>query len=483
MITTKADFYQKLASNYNFNGETINLPNQNLLIQHLNNDWQTFTDCTFICERIDFKNISQPTLIIEFRGCSFNCSLFFSNSSFNILSFLNTKLLTSISVTKGLNQSDYFEVDTFKFSNNKIEKAKLKTDFYISNIVVKRFFSFTDIKHVAGRFEFFYNNIGESEKEKSNSLFANTTFSNAFFSQNTFHNLTTFFKSIFIYNSKYLKDTNSIYDETRFYKNTFSKVNFNKVLFFKSVTFDNCDFLSTVWFENCNKNILNNIVFQSCKFEKYSLFDNSIFNRTEILHSKFLEKVSFNNFETIFFNLHQVSFSEAAYFDDLNKNNSSVIENWDRKTLRAIKRELINTHNQIDYLRFKAYELEAYKKEKGKSWKDSFILFFNEQSNYFGLDWFKGLKFTLYTSFICYLLYIITFAIVIKSVVHLPNSVEDFFVNYLKFLNPFSFLKSPVEESEKYFFPFLFFIIGKIFVSYGIYQTAQAFRKFGVNGG
>ena len=76
-----------------------------------------------------------------------------------------------------------------------------------------------------------------------------------------------------------------------------------------------------------------------------------------------------------------MSFLESAYFDDLNMDKIEAIENWDRKTLRAIKRELINTHNQIDYLRFKAYELEAYKNEKGKSWKDDFILSLNSFSS------------------------------------------------------------------------------------------------------
>jgi hypothetical protein len=70
-----------------------------------------------------------------------------------------------------------------------------------------------------------------------------------------------------------------------------------------------------------------------------------------------------------------------------------------------------------------------------------------------------------------------------KKTVDFPNSVEDFFVGYLKFLNPFSLFKSPIQDAEIYFFPLFFFMFGKIFISYGIFQTVQAFRKFGVNGG
>ena len=179
-----------------------------------------------------------------------------------------------------------------------------------------------------------------------------------------------------------------------------------------------------------------------------------------------------------------MSFLESAYFDDLNMDKIEAIENWDRKTLRAIKRELINTHNQIDYLRFKAYELEAYKNEKGKSWKDDFILSLNSFSSKNGLDWVKALRFILLTSFVSYLFYLISYLISIKSVVpsEFPNTVEEFLVYYLKFINPLMFLKSPIEDAEKYFFPLLFLLLGKILISYGIYQLIQAFRKFGKNG-
>lgn len=183
--------------------------------------------------------------------------------------------------------------------------------------------------------------------------------------------------------------------------------------------------------------------------------------------------------------LHQVAFEKVAYFDNLNKSNEKGIEEWDRKTLRAIKRELTNSHNQIDYLRFKAYELNAYKKEVDQNklnWKDSLILYFNQDSNYFGLDWTKGISFIFQWSFVFYLLYIISYSARIYDINCVPK-IEDFLVIYLKFTNPFSFLKPPLEDTENYFLPFLFFLLGKVLVSYGIYQTIQAFRKFGVNGG
>ena len=118
----------------------------------------------------------------------------------------------------------------------------------------------------------------------------------------------------------------------------------------------------------------------------------------------------------------------------------------------------------------------------GKNWKDNLILYFNESSNYFGLDWTRGISFIFQWSFIFYLFYIISYAATVDNLENIPK-IETFVINFLKFTNPLSFLNPPLEDSENYFLPLLFLILGKIFVSFGIYQTIQAFRKFGANGG
>lgn len=350
-------------------------------------------------------------------------------------------------------------------------------------MLFKKYFEFNCINNVNGIFNFSNNIIGDKEFEKvSSCVFQSSKLNNVNFNDNEFKTYTSFKGSTFSFNKDNFKDTGSHWSESKFERNQFNKVNFSEVEFVNHMGFYDCKFHSTTLFQKCKNLEESEITFRACKFEKYSLFDNSKFNKIEILHSKFLEKASFENLETNYFKIHQVTFAEAAYFDDVQ---IKKIDSCDRKTLRAIKRELINTHNQIDYLRFKAYELEAYKKEidgNKLNWKDSLILYFNEDSNYFGLDWTKGIRFIFQWSFIFYLLYIITYSACTNYFNCIPK-IEDFFVNYLKFTNPFSFLKPPIEDTENYFLPFLFFLLGKIFVSYGIYQTAQAFRKFGVNGG
>lgn len=483
METKILDFYKKLEKKTIFEGEIFDFENQNINIGRLNSDGVTFEHCTFNCKDLNFSNLLDETLRLEFESCTFNCNVNFSNCTFIELSFKNTEKIDSLNL--GSN-SPKNKIYSFQFSNDsKTEKLKLTTDFNIRNIVFE-IFSFQNITHVEGRFIFLGNRLGENTKQINDIIsFQNSTISNMLFGTNSFFKFTSFRRAEFKFTPKELKPAGSAYEFPGFYKNTFNKVSFSGSNFDGRFQFENCDFLGTAIFEECKNLSTSHLKLKSCKFEKYSLFDNSKFDKIEILHSKFLEKASFENFETNHFKIHQVTFSEVAYFDDLNKNNNGVIENWDRKTLRAIKRELVNSHNQIDYLRFKAYELIAYKKEVDQyklNWKDSLILYFNEDSNYFGLDWTKGIRFIFQWSLIFYLLYIISYSASIDDFNCIPR-IEDLATNYLKFTNPLSFLDTPLENSEDYFLPLLFISLSKIFVSYGIYQTIQAFRKFGVNGG
>lgn len=422
-----------------------------------------FKNCIFEFE-IKIENVENPLFEITFINCKFKDIVKING---NKLKALNLIWHSEISYSEHYcNINSLFKKEMSVSSNKfemfcKIERLSQINDSsftFIGNVFLKQ------PKEI-------YPN---SKTDYTICKISNCNINNGSFNGNKFYLPFDFTNNTLNYNTHYKGHT---FKGNQFQKAFFSETNFGKI-----ADFSHCNFYGTTLFENCKNLEETELKFVACKFEKYSLFDNSKFNNIEILHTKFLEKASFENFETHFFKIHQVTFAEAAYFDDLNKKNDQAIENWDRKTLRAIKRELVNTHNQIDYLRFKAYELEAFKKEKGKSWKDSLILHFNEDSNRFGLDWTKGIQFIIKWSFLFYLLYLISYMYFIRCF-YLKPSQSDFFVNYIKFANPLSFLNPPLKNSENYFFPLLFLSLGKIFVSYGIYQTIQAFRKFGVNGG
>lgn len=417
-----------------------------------------FENCKFSSSQIWFTNSEKEEnkVNVSFEKCEFNHLLISQIDNIGLISIINTT-----------------KAKEFKILSSKINSLIFQSNI---NIDYKIDFSYCHF------FEMFYflNNdflqngtlhLQQNEFEKLITFHNNTL--------NVINLLRQYFKDFVTFENKFIHNSYSTFIECQFKKVSFNNSNFS------NLTLTNCDFLSTTLFQKCKNIESANLKFAACEFKGYVLFDNSNFNSFEIIHSFFERKVSFDSFETNNMKLHQVSFEKVAYFDDLNKSNKKAIENWDRKTLRAIKRELTNSHNQIDYLRFKAYELNAYKKEVDKNslnWKDTFILYFNQESNNFGLDWTKGTIFIFQWSFFFYIIYIVSYSYFANDINCIPR-IDDFLVNYLKFLNPFSFLKSPIEDAENYFLPFLFFILGKIFVSYGIYQTVQAFRKFGVNGG
>ncbi len=494
MNEKKIAFYKKLEELDVYNNETFDFDDHNLIIQKIYSEGLKFNNCIFNCNSISFKYIQNQATSIEFNNCTFNCNVSFNNCKLDTLKFLNTKNIKSLKVNGSLsNFEEKSEIKSFYFSNtlenekNESENTNeivLSVAFSFNNVLFKKYFEFNHINNSKGIFSFSNNIIGDELNIANRScVFHSSNISSLKFNDNVFNSYTSFKNSTFSFNKDNFKNTGSHWNQSKFERNEFNKVNFSEIEIVDYIEFDDCKFHSTTWFENCKNIYASEVKFTACKFEKYSLFDNSKFNKIKILHSNFLEKASFENIEINHFKIHQVTFTGAAYFDDLNKTNDSAIEKWDRKTLRAIKRELVNTHNQIDYLRFKAYELEAFKKEKNKSWKDNAILKLNSFSSKNGLDWFRGLLFTTITGFMFYLLYLCTYAIVMKNTLHFPNSIEDFWVGYLKFLNPFSLFKSPIEDAETYFFPLFSFMLGKIFISYGIFQTVQAFRKFGVNGG
>lgn len=161
------------------------------------------------------------------------------------------------------------------------------------------------------------------------------------------------------------------------------------------------------------------------------------------------------------------------------------IDQCNKRTLRNIKHQLQRTNNKIDFDRFKSFEISAFRKElsEGKKFwfndKDAFIL---EIANLFsrnGTNWFRALKVTLVGSLffysIFYWIYINNFEIGNFDF----NQISNFFNGFTKFLIPTNFY-NPLIEQRIFVtgFSWVSFILGKIFLSIGIYETIVSFRKF-----
>ncbi|OOV28444.1 hypothetical protein BXU11_00310 [Flavobacterium sp. LM5] len=402
-----------------------------------------FQNLTFIGKDLDFYNQTEEfKTIIEIENCTFNTNINiqgqFADISFkaNVFNCNNIRIINS-------------EIGTLEFSNNDSNSENTKKNIFT----------------------------------KGNFKIQNCNFESIFW----------------IKNAEFMKNTTIDFSSVKFLSESFfdytllDKINFYECSFYKELRYDcnynssqfrECTFLDKTTFLGLFNVKMNTsfLWFENCTFSKLANFNEYFVHKLRIEDTTFLDNVSLQKAYLDRITIVRTVFEKKVWFENIQINQ---INNCDIETIRSIKRELVNTHNQIDYLRFKAYELIAYKKEIDQNklnWKDSLILYFNENSNYFGLDWTKGIKFIFEWSFMFYILYIISYSACIDDFQCIPK-FDDFLVNYIKFTNPLSFLKTPLENSEDYFFPLLILSINKIFVSYGIYQTIQAFRKFGVNGG
>ncbi|WP_017497406.1 hypothetical protein [Flavobacterium sp. WG21] len=164
MINT-LDFYSKLAREDIFEGQLFDLSGQSLNIQQIKSGWVTFENCTINCDQLNFNNIKDSQLILEFKNCNFNCNLTFSNCSFNQLLFNNTKTLKSLKIKKGLLDNGISQFNHFEFSNDINNKSELNTDFQITNTEIKEAISFENINHVEGIFKFVKNIFGDKIKK------------------------------------------------------------------------------------------------------------------------------------------------------------------------------------------------------------------------------------------------------------------------------------------------------------------------------
>lgn len=456
---------EELISVIHFENHIIHIDFEILIDQMLVDkygDYLKFKNCIFYKE-VKVKDIENSGFELVFINCNFLNNILICNNRLRDLKL--------IWVSEHSDSEKYSTIFS-KFDG----KINISNNKFHNNCKISR------LNIINGNFSFIGNVFLKEPREiysKSKIEFtvceiSNSTLLNCSLNNNIFYLPFDFRNNILSYDDDYSGHT--------FKNNLFQKAFFSGTDFGEIAEFFECDFYGTTLFDRVKNLTKTNLHFKSCKFIGFTHFNSSEIKTVIFEYILFERNVSFKNSNFNYLSFEEVKFEKGAFFDDLNKSNSKAIKNWNRKTLKEIKRELVVNHNQIDYLRFKAYELDAYSKESGKNWKDNLILYFNENSNYFGLDWTRGISFIFQWSFIFYLFYIISYAATIENFHRIPN-IENFAINFLKFTNPLSFLNPPLEYSENYFFPLLFLILGKIFVSFGIYQTIQAFRKFGVNGG
>lgn len=153
-------------------------------------------------------------------------------------------------------------------------------------------------------------------------------------------------------------------------------------------------------------------------------------------------------------------------------------ETEDFLAYRQLKGAMRNQHDSISETYFRAKEQNAYLNSlKGsRRFGERIMLFLNKISNNHGVSWTRGLLFTTIISIFCFLLYLFSINIDNKITFHSPMDYLGYFSQFFIITHNFDFMSSVASiNGLSYFID----VIGRILIGYGIYQTVQAFRKYG----
>jgi hypothetical protein len=214
-------------------------------------------------------------------------------------------------------------------------------------------------------------------------------------------------------------------------------------------------------------------------FEQSVYFNYIIVSLAEFSSVFFRGIVTFNNFICNSIRLDATHFDKVSFFEDFEINE---IDDVDINTIRVIKNQFSKTDNKIEYLNYHAIELNKKLKDTKTNWKDIVILWLSKWSNYYGTSWGRGVIFTFGLSIFFFILILVVNSY-IKSDYPLcfnPNNKRaDFSIIMTEYFN--LIFRFGFNDAEKVYSSYLYiiYILAKIFISYGIYQTIQAFRKFG----
>ena len=425
----------------------------------------SFYNCVF--ENLIYFNSrdTDSKLQIFFTHCSFKKLIKFDFNTLSVIQFSNIKEIVSITIRGN-------KIKSLDFDKTILEKAIIRINISDINEVLFLDCSFQNIEirsKKAFRTKIFIENF------VADKLFVHNTYIIPI-SLNSFSNL--------IINSK-LDFNNCKFDSIKFDK---SKIK-------SGLTFNECEFTSLMSYKDCSESCETNLLITNCTFKKSSYFDNSVFQSIDIRDTTFEEKVSFDSVKANAVNFSQIIFLGNAYFDNfkiLNPFNNAFSITNKKRTYRTIKQELQKLENRIDYNIFRVYELTMHKLEvkellqnskvsdieRSSLVKDKCILFLHQYASNFGTDWKKALTFVLCSAFTFYtILFMVENSNKEFDIYGFHNYIKGFF-NYIMVTNFDNPLDNEDELKFNYVPSYFIFILGKIFIAFGIYEMIQSFRKF-----
>lgn len=155
-----------------------------------------------------------------------------------------------------------------------------------------------------------------------------------------------------------------------------------------------------------------------------------------------------------------------------------------------LKNQALERNDKITALSYRKYEMLSFTEELNwtkKNISEKIVLYLNRLSNNHGLSWTRGIAFTL----IVWLFFYSSFSwasngfIITSEFETMIFAQKEFWANAINFL----WLPQGLVELTKgllnsvnwlhFFIMILSFILGKVFIAYGIYQLVASFRKYG----
>lgn len=278
----------------------------------------------------------------------------------------------------------------------------------------------------------------------------------------------------------------SVYFEGSSFK---SDVNFRNCEFYDKIEFTNTNFDSQVIFDKVTFN--EDIKFKDAEFKDASLFLDTVFEKNVMfLGAIFRKKIDIKRTRfksgldlsetTIMGEVTAFGLKEEDFY--IKKVKYETAYSNKRETIRILKKAFLNQNNTIEYAKFSSMERNIHILELKKE-KCSFnkiqslsILYLNSISNNHGTSFFRGIIFTVFTSLIFFYFSLIAtenFSFSFNDI-EITEDVLKYYFTSLSLTHNVGFMS---DENPNFFF-YVWNFFERVFVSYGIFQTIQAFRKF-----
>jgi hypothetical protein len=186
--------------------------------------------------------------------------------------------------------------------------------------------------------------------------------------------------------------------------------------------------------------------------------------------------------------LESLSFDRTVVSGNIQDDHTFIDAIKDRNTARLLKHEAKKINNVISALAYYRVEMHIHFK-KLRYWQvDDFLsLSLNYLSNNFGLSWLRGIAFTVVSGLVFFALFVMCrdgFGFFWQPQWDCLLNNESFWGEFINFFWLPTGFTSLIHSNEFSFkiagggFGATFFILGKVFIAYGIYQIIAAFRKY-----